>query len=70
MTFDLLFSVLITDSEAVSDDLFSVVFHSESSRSQWRYLLASGVTVFNPILIELAACLPVCYHFVNFEKKV
>ncbi|CAC5394702.1 SPG11 [Mytilus coruscus] len=49
--------LIIRDSEAVSDDLFSVVFHAQSSRSPWKYLLVSGVTVYNPILTELAVCL-------------
>lgn len=49
----------MTDSEAISDDLFTVVFHAQSSRCPWKYLLGSGIAVYNPILIELAACLEV-----------
>ncbi|XP_069136705.1 LOW QUALITY PROTEIN: spatacsin-like [Argopecten irradians] len=50
--------VLMVDIDSAPDDVFRVVFVTQSSKSQWRSLLQYSIVLRNPLFSELAACIP------------
>ncbi|XP_021345955.1 spatacsin-like isoform X2 [Mizuhopecten yessoensis] len=50
--------VLMVDIDSAPDDVFRVVFVTQSSKCQWRSLLQYSIILRNPLFSELAACIP------------
>ncbi|XP_060065527.1 spatacsin-like [Ylistrum balloti] len=49
--------VLMVDQDSAPDDVFRVVFVTQSSKCQWRSLLQYSIVLRNPLFSELAACI-------------
>ncbi|XP_033750087.1 spatacsin-like isoform X2 [Pecten maximus] len=50
--------VLMVDVDSAPDDVFRVVFVTQSSKCQWKSLLQYSIVLRNPLFSELAACIP------------